>query len=174
MRRWAGLERPGSGTRETGAAGGRFGVRRHYRLAPWSDRVEVHWADGAEAYVTPVGPRPGRRGDALERRTAAGFDDLLGRFPALAARLAGAPDRLPRPGLRPARQRARGVVRRRGSPWSATPPATSTPITGEGLSLAFHHAFALVHAVADVLAGAPATSGPTRAPTAACAACPRP
>ena len=32
------------------------GVRRHFRLAPWSEFVEVHWADGVEAYVTPVGP----------------------------------------------------------------------------------------------------------------------
>ena len=34
--------------------GGRLGVRRHYRVAPWSDRVEVYFASGAEAYVTPV------------------------------------------------------------------------------------------------------------------------
>ncbi len=32
----------------------RFGVRRHYRLAPWSDCVEVWWTRGWEAYVTPV------------------------------------------------------------------------------------------------------------------------
>jgi 2-polyprenyl-6-methoxyphenol hydroxylase-like FAD-dependent oxidoreductase len=32
----------------------RFGLRRHYRIAPWTDLVEVHWAAGAEAYVTPV------------------------------------------------------------------------------------------------------------------------
>jgi flavin-dependent dehydrogenase len=32
----------------------RFGVRRHFRRAPWSDLVEVHWRDGVEAYVTPV------------------------------------------------------------------------------------------------------------------------
>jgi flavin-dependent dehydrogenase len=32
----------------------RFGLRRHYRVAPWTDLVEVHWAPRAEAYVTPV------------------------------------------------------------------------------------------------------------------------
>lgn len=31
----------------------RFGIRRHFRATP-ADRVEVHWADGVEAYVTPV------------------------------------------------------------------------------------------------------------------------
>jgi 2-polyprenyl-6-methoxyphenol hydroxylase-like FAD-dependent oxidoreductase len=37
-----------------GAAPARYGLRRHYRIAPWTDLVEVHWARGAEAYVTPV------------------------------------------------------------------------------------------------------------------------
>lgn len=32
----------------------RFGFRRHYRMAPWSNFVEVHWGDGAQMYITPV------------------------------------------------------------------------------------------------------------------------
>ncbi|MDQ0374071.1 NAD(P)/FAD-dependent oxidoreductase [Cellulomonas humilata] len=32
----------------------RFGVRRHFRVAPWTDLVEVHWGRSVEAYVTPV------------------------------------------------------------------------------------------------------------------------
>ncbi len=32
----------------------RFGLRSHFEVAPWSDNVEVYWADHAEAYVTPV------------------------------------------------------------------------------------------------------------------------
>lgn len=32
----------------------RFGLRRHYRLEPWTDLVEVHWARSTEVYVTPV------------------------------------------------------------------------------------------------------------------------
>jgi flavin-dependent dehydrogenase len=47
VRRWAALER-GSLRSE------RLGFRRHYRVAPWSDVVEVHWGDQGEAYVTPV------------------------------------------------------------------------------------------------------------------------
>jgi flavin-dependent dehydrogenase len=38
------------------AAPQRYGLRRHYRVAPWSDLVEVHWTPRAEAYVTPVSP----------------------------------------------------------------------------------------------------------------------
>ncbi|MGH3273191.1 MAG: NAD(P)/FAD-dependent oxidoreductase [Streptosporangiaceae bacterium] len=36
------------------AARPRYGLRRHYRVTPWSDMVEVHWSPMAEAYVTPV------------------------------------------------------------------------------------------------------------------------
>lgn len=66
----------------------RFGLRRHYRLAPWSDLVEVHWAAESEAYVTPladdlvgVAILGGERGD---------FASRLAEFPALRSRLEGA------------------------------------------------------------------------------------
>jgi 2-polyprenyl-6-methoxyphenol hydroxylase-like FAD-dependent oxidoreductase len=32
----------------------RYGLRRHFRVTPWTDLVEVHWTPEAEAYVTPV------------------------------------------------------------------------------------------------------------------------
>ena len=32
----------------------RFGFRRHYRIAPWSEYVEVHWSNVGQMYVTPV------------------------------------------------------------------------------------------------------------------------
>ena len=32
----------------------RMGARVHFLQAPWSDRVEVYWSHGVEAYVTPV------------------------------------------------------------------------------------------------------------------------
>jgi 2-polyprenyl-6-methoxyphenol hydroxylase-like FAD-dependent oxidoreductase len=44
---------PGGGSR---APVPRYGLRRHYCLAPWTDLVEVHLAPGTEAYVTPVAP----------------------------------------------------------------------------------------------------------------------
>uniref|UniRef100_UPI001F5847BF NAD(P)/FAD-dependent oxidoreductase n=1 Tax=Anaeromyxobacter oryzisoli TaxID=2925408 RepID=UPI001F5847BF len=86
VRRREGLDRPVAGPP-------RFGIRRHFALAPWADAVEVHFGDRAEAYVTPAGAR--RVGIAflleLERGGRARYDELLGRFPALAARVAGAP-----------------------------------------------------------------------------------
>jgi menaquinone-9 beta-reductase len=139
VRRWAGLE-AGEGGRRA-----RFGVRRHFRLAPWSDRVEVHWTDGAEAYVTPVAPDLVGVAMLWSGETS-GFDELLSRFPALAARLDGAPAGSDDRGCGPLSQRPRAVVRDRVA-LVGDASGYLDAITGEGLSLAFHHAFALVDAV---------------------------
>ncbi|HSC20975.1 MAG TPA: FAD-dependent monooxygenase, partial [Solirubrobacterales bacterium] len=88
VRRGAGLEstEPAKASRHAR----RFGVRRHYAMAPWSDFVEVTWGREAEAYVTPVaGDEVGVA--ILWSGPARGFDDLLPRFPELAARLSGVP-----------------------------------------------------------------------------------
>jgi len=103
LRRAAGLDGPAGAPR-------RFGLRRHVRMPPWTDFVEIHWSDGCEAYATPVGAdsvnvaflwhaggagfaRDGRRPQAgaygdLTRPT---WESLLDRFPRLRERLDGAP-----------------------------------------------------------------------------------
>ena len=35
----------------------RFGFRRHYAVAPWTNLVEVHWARRSQMVVTPTGER---------------------------------------------------------------------------------------------------------------------
>jgi flavin-dependent dehydrogenase len=47
VRRLLGLAQPVTAWR-------RYGMRRHFRVAPWSEFVEVHWTPHAEIYVTPV------------------------------------------------------------------------------------------------------------------------
>src|SRR6266567_1238050 len=47
VREWAGFGK-------CAARGRRFGFRRHFPVAPWSDTVEVHWGNGCQLYVTPV------------------------------------------------------------------------------------------------------------------------
>lgn len=32
----------------------RFAFRRHYRISPWSDCMELHWGAGCQIYVTPI------------------------------------------------------------------------------------------------------------------------
>ena len=49
IRQWAGLGRVRRESR-------RFGFRRHYRLAPWSEFMEIHWGAHCQVYVTPVSP----------------------------------------------------------------------------------------------------------------------
>jgi len=69
----------------------RIGFRRHVDCAPWTDMVEVYWAPGAEAYVTPVAKD--QIGVAfLTTQEALGpggnpFERLLARFPRLQKRL---------------------------------------------------------------------------------------
>ncbi|RMH21511.1 MAG: NAD(P)/FAD-dependent oxidoreductase, partial [Acidobacteria bacterium] len=125
----------------------RFGVRRHYRVAPWSDCVEVYWAEDREAYVTPVAAD--EVGIAILWRGGCGrFDGQLPAFPALAQRLRRAAPSSRDRGCGPLRQRVRGVVR--GNLALVGDAAGYVDaITGEGLAVAFHQA----HALADALAG---------------------
>jgi flavin-dependent dehydrogenase len=125
----------------------RFGLRRHFSLAPWSDLVEVHWARGVEAYVTPVGPQNVNVAFLWERGEAdAGFDDLLGRFPPLRHRLAGAPAASEVRGAGPLEQRVRSRV---GPRLALIGDAAGyvDAITGQGLSLAFAAAGLLARAL---------------------------
>jgi flavin-dependent dehydrogenase len=141
LRRQAGLQGPEPRRRNQ-----RFGLRRHYHLAPWSDRVEVYWADGCEAYVTPVAAD--EVGVALLwSGDGQGFDQLLEHFPALAERLAGASPASRDLGCGPLHQRVKQVHR---GPLALVGDASGylDAITGEGLALAFHQAAALVDALA--------------------------
>jgi flavin-dependent dehydrogenase len=138
-RRWAGLDQQPSRRR-------RYGVRRHYRLAPWTDHVEVHWTDGCEAYVTPVADD--LVGVAmLWGGTREGFDRHLAKFPVLADRLRGAATASRDRGCGPFLQRATAVVR--GTLALVGDAAGYVDaLTGEGLGIAFAQAHALAGAIA--------------------------
>ena len=128
----------------------RFGVSRHLRLAPWSERVEVTFGDSAEAYVTPLA------GDEigvalLWSGVKAGFDELLAsRFPAeLARRLVGATALGRDHGAGPLLQPVRGAVVAAGRIALVGDAAGYVDaLTGEGLSLGFESALALAEAMA--------------------------
>jgi flavin-dependent dehydrogenase len=142
VRLWAGLAGPRAAAT---AAERRFGVRRHYAIAPWSDCVEVYWGPGAEAYVTPVAPA--QVGIALLwSGGASDFDTLLAHFPAVRARLAGVPIASRDRGAGPLQQRVRGVVRGNLA-LVGDAAGYLDAITGEGLAVAFHEAAALVAAL---------------------------
>jgi flavin-dependent dehydrogenase len=119
----------------------RFGLRRHYRAAPWSDLVEVYWSPGAEAYVTPVADD--LVGVAVLGASRGDFDSRLAAFPALGERLAGAE---PAGGVRGAGPLRQNVRRRACARVLLVGDASGyiDALTGEGISVALAQAAALV------------------------------
>ena len=129
----------------------RFGVRRHFQLAPWTDFVEVYWAPGVEAYVTPVSPRAVNVAFLRDRDAGDGFEQLLERFPRLQERVAGAPSGSEARGAGPLLQRVRGAFAQRLA-LVGDAAGYVDAITGQGLSLAFSSAALLVEALPADLA----------------------
>ncbi|WP_410665344.1 NAD(P)/FAD-dependent oxidoreductase [Amycolatopsis sp. lyj-84] len=119
----------------------RWGLRRHYALAPYTDAVEVTWAARSEAYVTPVGTDT--IGVAILSSVRGGFTDHLTAFPHLAARLAGAEPVSSVRGAGPLRQRASGRVAGRVL-LVGDAAGYVDALTGEGLAVALATAAELV------------------------------
>lgn len=124
----------------------RYGLRRHYRLAPWTSYVEVHWADAVEAYVTPVAPD--MVGVALLTSARGSFDDHLTRFPSLRARLSDAVPDGDVMGAGPLRQRVRTRVAGRVL-LVGDAGGYVDALTGEGIALGVAQARAAVAALVD-------------------------
>ncbi|WP_328456649.1 NAD(P)/FAD-dependent oxidoreductase [Streptomyces sp. NBC_00386] len=134
VRRGLGLELPGGAHR-------RYGLRRHYRVEPWTDFVEVHWSGQGEAYVTPVADD--LVGVAVLSRVRGGYDEHLVGFPDLTASLrgAGATDvRGAGPLLQRTRRRVAGRVLLVGDAAGYV-----DALTGEGIALGLATAGAAVH-----------------------------
>jgi flavin-dependent dehydrogenase len=129
----------------------RWGIRRHYAAAPWSEDVEVHFGERAEAYVWPSGRA--RVGVAFLYEPGAVGDPrrLLERFPAVARHVTGAPEATPPRGAGPFDQRARARVADR-LVLLGDAAGYVDALTGEGLSLAFGCAADLAALLPDALA----------------------
>jgi flavin-dependent dehydrogenase len=139
VRRRLGLETPAA--RHT-----RFGLRRHFRVEPWSPYVEVHWAPTVEAYVTPVADDV--VGVAVLASTKGGFDARLDLLPGLRDRLADAEPASDVRGAGPLRQGAKRRVEGRVL-LVGDAGGYVDALTGEGLALAFAQAGAAVGAIVD-------------------------
>lgn len=119
----------------------RYGLRRHYRVPPWSEFVEVHWSRHGEAYVTPVSDD--LIGVAVLSTARCDYDAHLDRFPELATRLRdGAAMNVVR-GAGPLRQRVRGRVAGRVL-LVGDAAGYVDALTGEGIALALASAEAAV------------------------------
>lgn len=140
VRRWAALD----GARRQSF---RFGFRRHYAIAPWTDYMEIYWGSGAQMYVTPVN----RREVCVALITRAAhlrLEQALPQFPDLSRRLAGAAPSTSERGAITASRNLRRVFRGR-TILIGDASGSVDAITGEGLSLSFHQAIALGDALAS-------------------------
>jgi flavin-dependent dehydrogenase len=140
VRRAIGLDSPSRGP-------ARYGLRRHFQVAPWTNLVEVYWSEHAEAYVTPVGAD--LVGVALLCGTEGhrrGYAETLADFPELCERLRDAKPVTSVRGAGPLRQVARspsyGRVLLVGDAAGYV-----DALTGEGLATGLATAAASVEAV---------------------------
>jgi flavin-dependent dehydrogenase len=140
IRRWAGLAKRRRYRR-------RYGFRRHYRIAPWSDHVEVHWGEGCQFYVTPVSPRE-ICVVLISRDRHLRMPRAVLRFPELRQRLEQAIPVSAEMGAVSVSCRFQHVVRRNVA-LIGDASGSVDAITGEGLCLAFQQAGALADALAD-------------------------
>ena len=131
VRKWAGLDGYTSNR-------SRFAFRRHYRLAPWNDCMELHWGPRCQLYITPVAEDEVCvaliSGDPHLRLNA-----VLSAFPEIAARLRGAQPTSPERGAISVTRKLPRVYRGRVALIGDASGAVDA-ITGEGLCLAFRQA----------------------------------
>jgi len=140
VRRWAGLD-------PTKKHSLRYGFRTHYRVAPWSPYVEVHWGKHGQLYITPVAA------DCvcvvyITRDPHCDRHNLLAGFPEVAARLAGAEAAGPQRGAVTATRRLQSVATESVA-LIGDASGSADAITGEGLAISFRQAFALADSIAS-------------------------
>jgi flavin-dependent dehydrogenase len=138
VRKWAGLDVYAHDRR-------RFGFRRHYRIQPWSDHMELHWGNGYQVYVTPVSADSVCVA-AISMDSQFRLDDALAGLPELANPLAGGTIRTAERGAVTSSRKLKAVYRDRVA-LIGDASGSVDAITGEGLCLAFRQAAALAEAI---------------------------
>jgi menaquinone-9 beta-reductase len=139
VRRWSGLETIAQRTQ-------RFATRRHYRVQPWTDYMEIYWAREAQAYVTPIGREEVCIVVMAERLEDADFAKVLEDLPELRERLNGAELASRERGAITVMHRLKNVVRGNVALVGDASGGVDA-ITGEGLRLAFRQSLALAAAM---------------------------
>jgi flavin-dependent dehydrogenase len=138
VRRWAGLDRF-SGPRL------RYAFRRHYRVAPWSDHMEVYWGDRCQGYATGVGPEQVCVALASHDPSLRMEEGLRG-LPELGARLRGAETVSAEQGAITGNRRLKRIWRGNVA-LIGDASGTVDAIAGEGLGLAFTQAVVLTESL---------------------------
>jgi len=138
VRRWIGLSPYSFYLR-------RYGFRQHYRLRPWSNCVDVYWEDDAQIYVTPVSDSEICLA-CVSTSSSTRVADVLSAFPELLARLEGAMPTSSERGAVTAMHRLKRVYRDNVALIGDASGGVDA-ITGDGICLSLHQAFALASAL---------------------------
>ena len=123
----------------------RYGFRRHYRIRPWSDYMELYWGDRFQIYVTPIAPCEVCVA-LISRNPHLRLDKALEHFPELNSRILSSEPSSAEMGSLSVSRRLKAV--QRGSiALSGDASGSVDAITGEGLCLSFRQALALADAM---------------------------
>ncbi len=140
VRRWANLN-------AQSRADLRYAFRRHYRVAPWTDRMEIYWGKHSQGYATPVSNEEVCVAVA-SRSPGLRLEQSLPAFPELSNHLRGAEMASAEKGSLSANCKLQRVWRGNVA-LIGDASGTVDAITGEGLGLAFGQAAALADCLAS-------------------------
>jgi len=124
----------------------RYGFRRHYAVAPWTDLVEVYWGERCQLVVTPTGSDEVCI-SLFSPDTHSRIEQALAQFPEVAQRVCDTRPASSEAGAITALCRARGVARGNVA-LVGDASCTVDGIAGQGISLAFQESLALAEAFA--------------------------
>lgn len=139
VRRWAGLDR--------GSAQTRYAFRRHYRISPWSDYMELYWGPKCQIYVTPTAPDEVCMA-LVSRDPHLRLDAALGHFPQILSRIGGAETSSSERGAASSTRKLHQVYRDNIA-LVGDASGSVDAVTGEGLCLAFRQAQVLAECLAQ-------------------------
>jgi flavin-dependent dehydrogenase len=137
VRRCAGLDRTRRETR-------RYGFRRHYKIAPWSPYMEVHWGPRSQIYITPISETEVCIA-VTSRDPSLRLEQELAHFPRIQARLVSAQPCSPEAGALSVSRTLWRVSKERLA-LIGDASGSVDAIAGEGLGLSFRQAAALARA----------------------------
>jgi flavin-dependent dehydrogenase len=153
VRRWSGLDKAGFNRawfkkeeHEGNTGQTRFASRRHYRVKPWTEYLEIYWGRLAQAYVTPVSAEEICVVVLAGKPEGAKFAETWVDWPMLKERLANAEITSRERGAATSMHSLLQVCNRNVA-LVGDASGSVDAITGEGLRLAFQQGLALAAAM---------------------------
>ena len=151
VRKWVGLDESADQSIR------RYGMRKHFLLPPWSDRVLIYFKPGAEAYITPAGSDQTNVAFLWDKKILRphlkriSFDALLDYFPKVKQQIINAQPIPNESAVGPLKKNCVSPIAD-GVALIGDASGYSDAITGEGNSIAMAQSLALAAVVKAALA----------------------